>query len=208
MHGSSPPKRAISFECHRNRRQHALRVPAIAAALLAAGAGAFLVSTPGQALRVRAQGGTGGQGGASDGCRALPCALDLHVTTTRNSAAPPDLAHRTSSAPCTALMAQTSSALPFRTTTQPHCINYPTRPQASLVAGPLGSSGCLAAFSLISLSEIGDKTFFISAVLAARIGRALSFAGSLAALVLLTVGGWQSAGGGWGGVGWIGLRKW
>eukprot|EP00198_Chlamydomonas_reinhardtii_P008592 XP_001697929.1 predicted protein [Chlamydomonas reinhardtii] len=98
-------------ECYHllGHRQHALRVPAIAAALLAAGAGAFLVSTPGQALR------------------------------------------------------------------------------ASLVAGPLGSSGCLAAFSLISLSEIGDKTFFISAVLAARIGRALSFAGSLAALVLLTV---------------------
>ncbi|KAG2451732.1 hypothetical protein HYH02_003512 [Chlamydomonas schloesseri] len=59
--------------------------------------------------------------------------------------------------------------------------------RAALVAGPLGSSGCLAAFSLISLSEIGDKTFFISAILAARIGRAMSFAGSLAALAALTL---------------------
>jgi len=34
--------------------------------------------------------------------------------------------------------------------------------QAYLLNGPLGRSGFLAAFSLIFLSEIGDKTFFIA----------------------------------------------
>ena len=43
--------------------------------------------------------------------------------------------------------------------------------KATLVDGPLGRSGFLAAFSLIFLSEIGDKTFFIAALLAMRLGR-------------------------------------
>lgn len=52
---------------------------------------------------------------------------------------------------------------------------------------PLGRSGCLAAFALIFLSEIGDKTFFIAALLAMRVGKWLSFTGSVAALSLMTV---------------------
>jgi putative Ca2+/H+ antiporter (TMEM165/GDT1 family) len=39
------------------------------------------------------------------------------------------------------------------------------------VDGPLGRSGFLAAFSLIFLSEMGDKTFFIAALLAMRLGK-------------------------------------
>jgi putative Ca2+/H+ antiporter (TMEM165/GDT1 family) len=63
----------------------------------------------------------------------------------------------------------------------------PCRPQAALIDGPLGRSGFLAAFSLIFLSEIGDKTFFIAALLAMRLGRLVSFIGSVAALGVMTV---------------------
>jgi hypothetical protein len=52
--------------------------------------------------------------------------------------------------------------------------------------GPLGQSGVFAAFSLIVLSEIGDKTFFIAAILAARLGRWIAFVGSVAALSVMT----------------------
>lgn len=55
-----------------------------------------------------------------------------------------------------------------------------------LVNGPLGKSGFLAAFSLVFLSEIGDKTFFIAALLAMRLGKWVSFFGSLAALAVMT----------------------
>jgi putative Ca2+/H+ antiporter (TMEM165/GDT1 family) len=58
--------------------------------------------------------------------------------------------------------------------------------QAYLVDSPLGKSGFLAAFSLVFLSEIGDKTFFIAALLAMRVGRWVSFFGSLAALTVMT----------------------
>jgi putative Ca2+/H+ antiporter (TMEM165/GDT1 family) len=51
----------------------------------------------------------------------------------------------------------------------------------------LGRSGFLAAFALIFLSELGDKTFFIAALLAMKVGRWLSFAGSLTALGLMSV---------------------
>lgn len=53
--------------------------------------------------------------------------------------------------------------------------------------GPLGKSGFLAAFSLIFVSEIGDKTFFIAALLAMKLGKWLSFAGSLASLSVMTI---------------------
>lgn len=56
-----------------------------------------------------------------------------------------------------------------------------------LVSGPLGKSGFLAAFSLILLSEIGDKTFFIAAILAMKVGRMTSFVASLSALALMSV---------------------
>lgn len=45
----------------------------------------------------------------------------------------------------------------------------------------LGRSGFPAAFSLVFLSEIGDKTFFIAALLAAKFGRWLSFSASVRA---------------------------
>ena len=53
-------------------------------------------------------------------------------------------------------------------------------PGASLLAGTP------AALSLIFLSEIGDKTFFIAALLAAKRGRAAVLAGSMGALSLMT----------------------
>ncbi|GLC45369.1 hypothetical protein PLESTB_000315100 [Pleodorina starrii] len=56
-----------------------------------------------------------------------------------------------------------------------------------LINGPLGKSGFFAAFSLIFLSEIGDKTFFIAALLAMKIGRWMSFFGSVSALAVMTV---------------------
>ena len=59
--------------------------------------------------------------------------------------------------------------------------------QDVLVNGPLGKSGFLAAFSLIFLSEIGDKTFFIAALLAMKLGKWISFAGSVSSLSLMTI---------------------
>ncbi|KXZ52531.1 hypothetical protein GPECTOR_9g575 [Gonium pectorale] len=56
-----------------------------------------------------------------------------------------------------------------------------------LLDGPLGRSGFFAAFSLIFLSEIGDKTFFIAALLAMKIGKWMSFFGSVSALAVMTV---------------------
>ncbi|MBW4649544.1 MAG: TMEM165/GDT1 family protein [Kastovskya adunca ATA6-11-RM4] len=43
-----------------------------------------------------------------------------------------------------------------------------------------------ASFSLILISELGDKTFFTAAVLAMRHSRALVFAGAFGALALMT----------------------
>mmetsp|Transcript_13327 Transcript_13327/g.40311 ORF Transcript_13327/g.40311 Transcript_13327/m.40311 type:complete len:352 (-) Transcript_13327:758-1813(-) len=51
----------------------------------------------------------------------------------------------------------------------------------------LGKSGFPAAFSLIFLSEIGDKTFFIAALLAAKFGRWLSFSASVLSLSVMTL---------------------
>ncbi|CAL5222510.1 g4884 [Coccomyxa viridis] len=51
----------------------------------------------------------------------------------------------------------------------------------------IGKSGFLAAFSLIFLSEIGDKTFFLAGLLALKVGKLISFLGSTAALGLMTV---------------------
>lgn len=58
--------------------------------------------------------------------------------------------------------------------------------QEYVASSPVGKSGCLAAFALIFASEIGDKTFFIAALLAMRVGKWLSFTGSVAALSLMT----------------------
>lgn len=48
-------------------------------------------------------------------------------------------------------------------------------------------SGFYQAFSLVFLSEIGDKTFFVAALLAAKLSRFISFVGSLGALAVMTV---------------------
>lgn len=48
-------------------------------------------------------------------------------------------------------------------------------------------SGFLQAFLLIFISEIGDKTFFIAGLLAAKYGRFVSFVGSIGALAVMTV---------------------
>mmetsp|Transcript_31413 Transcript_31413/g.75942 ORF Transcript_31413/g.75942 Transcript_31413/m.75942 type:complete len:339 (+) Transcript_31413:133-1149(+) len=51
----------------------------------------------------------------------------------------------------------------------------------------LTDSGFYQAFSLVFLSEIGDKTFFVAALLAAKLSRLISFVGSLGALAVMTV---------------------
>ena len=51
----------------------------------------------------------------------------------------------------------------------------------------LVDSGFYQAFSLVFLSEIGDKTFFVAALLAAKLSRFISFVGSLGALAVMTV---------------------
>ena len=58
--------------------------------------------------------------------------------------------------------------------------------QAALEASALGTSGALAAFSLVFLSELGDKTFFLAGLLAMRVGRSAALVGSVAALALMT----------------------
>ena len=48
-------------------------------------------------------------------------------------------------------------------------------------------SGFYQAFSLVFLSEIGDKTFFVASLLAAKLSRFISFVGSLGALAVMTI---------------------
>lgn len=62
----------------------------------------------------------------------------------------------------------------------------PTAAHAAAVPA-LGDSSFVPSFSLIFLSEIGDKTFFIAALLAARTSRLLTFAGCAGALALMTI---------------------
>jgi len=50
----------------------------------------------------------------------------------------------------------------------------------------LAKSGFTAAFGLIFVSEIGDKTFFIAALLAMRRGKVVALAGAVAALAFMT----------------------
>ena len=53
--------------------------------------------------------------------------------------------------------------------------------------GALSKSGFTAAFALIFVSELGDKTFFIAALLAMRLGRFTVLAGATTALSLMSV---------------------
>lgn len=57
----------------------------------------------------------------------------------------------------------------------------------SLVLAAIAKSGFTAAFSLIFVSEIGDKTFFIAALLAMQYEKGLVLLGSMAALSLMTI---------------------
>jgi len=49
----------------------------------------------------------------------------------------------------------------------------------------------IASLSMIVVSELGDKTFFIAAIMAMRHARLTVFAGAIAALAIMTVlSGW------------------
>jgi len=48
-------------------------------------------------------------------------------------------------------------------------------------------TGFYQAFSLVFLSELGDKSFFVTALLAAKLSRVVSFVGSFGALAVMTV---------------------
>ena len=47
-------------------------------------------------------------------------------------------------------------------------------------------SGCLASFSVVAASELGDKTFFMTALLSIQTSRVASFVGSVLALGVMT----------------------
>jgi len=48
-------------------------------------------------------------------------------------------------------------------------------------------SGFVSSFSMIIVSELGDKTFFIAAVMAMRHARGVVFMGAITALAIMTV---------------------
>lgn len=64
-------------------------------------------------------------------------------------------------------------------------VSFKGGPSASVAA--LAKSGFTAAFMLIFVSEIGDKTFFIAALLAMQYDKPLVLLGSMGALSLMTV---------------------
>jgi putative Ca2+/H+ antiporter (TMEM165/GDT1 family) len=51
----------------------------------------------------------------------------------------------------------------------------------------LSETGFYQAFSLVFVSEIGDKTFFIAGLLAMKTSKLISFAGSMGALFVMTL---------------------
>jgi putative Ca2+/H+ antiporter (TMEM165/GDT1 family) len=51
----------------------------------------------------------------------------------------------------------------------------------------LSETGFYQAFSLVFVSEIGDKTFFIAGLLAMKVGRVVSLIGSIGALAVMTI---------------------
>ena len=61
----------------------------------------------------------------------------------------------------------------------------PSAANAASVAA-VADSAWAQALSLIFVSELGDKTFFIAALLAARASKLLTFAGCAGALALMT----------------------
>jgi len=59
--------------------------------------------------------------------------------------------------------------------------------EAASVFDNLTETGFYQAFSLVFLSEIGDKTFFIAGLLAMKTSRIISYLGSMGALAAMTV---------------------
>ena len=57
----------------------------------------------------------------------------------------------------------------------------------SVLSQSFTSTGFYQAFSLVFLSELGDKTFFIAGLLAMKTSRWISFVGSISALAVMTV---------------------
>jgi hypothetical protein len=55
------------------------------------------------------------------------------------------------------------------------------------IANIAPEAGLIQSFLLIFVSELGDKTFFIAGLLAAKYGRLISFTGSIGALAVMTV---------------------
>jgi len=62
-----------------------------------------------------------------------------------------------------------------------------TLASANAIIEKLSETGFYQAFSLVFLSEIGDKTFFIAGLLAMKTSRFISFVGSMSALVVMTI---------------------
>eukprot|EP00607_Mallomonas_marina_P009781 CAMPEP_0182419074 /NCGR_PEP_ID=MMETSP1167-20130531/3469_1 /TAXON_ID=2988 /ORGANISM="Mallomonas Sp, Strain CCMP3275" /LENGTH=293 /DNA_ID=CAMNT_0024593681 /DNA_START=174 /DNA_END=1058 /DNA_ORIENTATION=+ len=58
---------------------------------------------------------------------------------------------------------------------------------STTVSQKASSSGFLQAFLLIFISELGDKTFFIAGLLAAKYNKFISFTGSIGALGAMTI---------------------
>ena len=54
-------------------------------------------------------------------------------------------------------------------------------------AASIAETGFYQAFTLVFLSELGDKTFFIAGLLAMKTSRFISFIGSIGALAAMTV---------------------
>ena len=64
---------------------------------------------------------------------------------------------------------------------------HPTSAHAASGAASIADSAFAQATSLIFVSELGDKTFFIAALLAARASKLLTFVGCAGALAFMTV---------------------
>lgn len=58
---------------------------------------------------------------------------------------------------------------------------------AQALLSSVSQTGFYQAFSLVFLSEIGDKTFFIAGLLAMKTSRWISFVGSIGALAVMTI---------------------
>lgn len=60
-------------------------------------------------------------------------------------------------------------------------------PETNAWLGTIAGTGFYQAFSLVFLSEIGDKTFFVAGLLAMKTSKFVSFVGSMAALASMTI---------------------